>query len=160
MIKTTKDVSLSITLKRNVTLKAIVTEDFKKYLIFEMEEEVSRIESRLKAFDHEFAEYKKQMKGQSEQLAQVKQQSEVEITRFNEQVKQLKGRISEVKKLDLGTHFNQGTIEGFVNVKEGDNLYYKQVLLSKQMGIERANRLARRLMRIQGRNLNVRMRIK
>ena len=41
----------SVTLKRTVTIKAIVTEDFKKYLVFELQNAIKNLDQKMSLVD-------------------------------------------------------------------------------------------------------------
>ncbi|MEC8578233.1 MAG: YlqD family protein, partial [Pseudomonadota bacterium] len=54
---------------------------------------------------------------------EVRERVEAEIAQRNVNMEEFKGRTSEIEALTLGSEFVQGTVDGFVNVSVGDNLY-------------------------------------
>ncbi|MBT5855306.1 hypothetical protein HOH87_01565 [bacterium] len=107
----------AITLKRNVSIKAIVTERFKKFLVLELNNNIAVMDERIKTI-----EKAEKAPGVSTeyfaQLSNEKKQIQVQMEDFQ-------NKINEAQGLKLETLFNQGTIEGFANIKVGDDLYQK-----------------------------------
>jgi chaperonin cofactor prefoldin len=60
-----------------------------------------------------------------QQVSTFKQQLAAEKQRQELSIQELQKRIEEAKKLPLDSEFIQGTVDGFVQVKKGDNLYEK-----------------------------------
>jgi len=116
-----------ITLKRTVTIKAIVTEDFKKYLIHEIDNSVKELTNKFKIVEEQGKKLVESLTtaGHAEQIAAVNQQIELERQQQAQAASDLEKRKSEVSSLKLDSEFIQGTIDGFVGVKVGDNLYQK-----------------------------------
>lgn len=114
-----------VTLKRTVTIKAIVTEDFKRYLIHELNGAVRNLENKMQAVIEQGKKLIKtlQDQGSAEQVKNIKQQIELERQQQKSAVDDLKKRMEDAKNLPLGSEFIQGTVDGFVDVKKGDNLY-------------------------------------
>ncbi|MBU1027019.1 MAG: YlqD family protein [Candidatus Margulisbacteria bacterium] len=117
----------SIELKRVVMVKAIVTEAFKQNLIKELERAIGNLDAqtaqitdRSKAY---FDSLKK--KGLMQKAAAFKHQLEEEKNKQAAAKADLTMKIEEAKKLQLGTEFVQGPLEGPVDVAVGDNLYKK-----------------------------------
>ncbi len=119
--------SKSVTLKRTVTIKAIVTEDFKKYLTYELETSIKDLQKKM-------SDIEVQAKGlidslgkdsSPEQSKMISQQLQVEKQQQESTVADLKKRIEDAKNLKLDSEFIQGTIDGFTTIKAGDNLYQK-----------------------------------
>ena len=117
----------TVTLKRTVTIKAIVTEDFKNYLSYELDTAIKDLQNKIAEVEKQGAmlieSFKKE--GSTDQVKSVEQQLQLEKQQQLSVINDLKNRISEAKNLQLDTEFVQGTIDGFVAVKPGDNLYQK-----------------------------------
>jgi len=117
----------TITLKRTVTIKAIVTEDFKNYLSFELETAIKDLQNKIKEIENQGNTLMAslQTEGSSEQIKSVEQQLKLEKQQQENVIADLTKRITEAKTLELNSEFVQGTIDGFVGIKVGDNLYQK-----------------------------------
>jgi len=109
----------SVTLKRNVTIKAIVTDKFKDYLLFEVSQNGQQIDLQLKDLQTKKAEL-----GAANSKLLIEQVDQ-QIAQLQATQAELKNRIETIKKLENDTYFSQGVIEGLVTLGEGDNLYEK-----------------------------------
>lgn len=114
-------------LKRTVTIKAIVTEDFKKYLKHELTVSISNMDKKLQQMEIQGKQLVDSLTQQSamEQVNSIKQQLELERQQHKQAKAELTQRITESNSLELGSEFIQGTIDSFVEIKKGDNLYEK-----------------------------------
>ena len=106
-----------ITLSRRIAVKSIVTDQFRSYLRYELSQTISmglkridEIDEKLKALDKTDPKHALYL----EDRARV--ESELDSARSQEKT------IDALKNDDL---FSQGSIEGFVSVNIGDNLYDK-----------------------------------
>jgi len=117
----------AIELKRVVMVKAIVTEAFKQNLVKELERAVSNLDTQASQMDERSKSYLESLKkkGLMQKAAAFKHQMEEEKARQAAAKSDLTMKIEEAKKLQLGTEFVQGPLEGPVNVGVGDNLYKK-----------------------------------
>ena len=112
-----------VTLKRTVTIKVIVTERFKQYLSFELDQSIHREQQQLGVLEERVNKIKAMDPNDANSAAI--HQLEAEIAQRNVNMEEFKGRTSEIEALTLGSEFVQGTVDGFVNVSVGDNLYEK-----------------------------------
>ena len=106
-----------VTLKRRVTITAIVTDKFKDYLRLELTETVKFARQRI-------AEIEEQLKDISlglEIQTQLRAEHQQMLLSVSTEVQQNEA----INKLEDDTFFSQGTIDGFVTVGVGDNLYEK-----------------------------------
>ncbi|MHB8124357.1 MAG: YlqD family protein [Desulfitobacteriaceae bacterium] len=87
-------------LKKTVAIKAEVTETFKEYLVFELQNSMRSLEEKIN-----------QLGIQDEQQSKEKQD--------------LLLKMMEAQALTIGSHFVQGTVDGIVELEIGDNLYEK-----------------------------------
>ena len=117
----------SVTLKRTVTIKAVVTEDFKKYLNYELQNSLKSLDDKLAQMEIQGKQLIEMLtkQGALDQIASIRQQMELERLQQKTSTDELSKRLDEAKNLPLGSEFVQGTIDGFVTVKTGDNLYHK-----------------------------------
>jgi len=117
----------AIELKRVVMVKAIVTEAFKQNLVKELERATSNLDAQTSQMGERSKSYMESLKkkGLMQKAAAFKHQMEEEKARQAAAKSDLMMKIEEAKKLQLGTEFVQGPLEGPVNVQIGDNLYKK-----------------------------------
>jgi hypothetical protein len=117
----------TIELKRVVMVKAIVTEAFKQNLIKELERAVANLEGQMTQMETQSRNYLEDLKkkGLMQKAAAFKHQLEEERARQAAAKSDLMMKIEEAKRLQLGTEFVQGPLEGPVTVSVGDNLYKK-----------------------------------
>jgi len=117
----------AIELKRVVMVKAIVTEAFKQNLVKELERATSNLDAQTSQMGERSKSYMESLKkkGLMQKAAAFKHQVEEEKARQAAAKSDLMMKIEEAKKLQLGTEFVQGPLEGPVNVQIGDNLYKK-----------------------------------
>ncbi len=117
----------SVELKRVVMVKAIVTEAFKDNLVKELERAVGNLDIQLAKMEEQSKQYIKSLKekGLMQRASSVRQQLEDERARQSAGKSDMLMKIAEAKKLQVGSEFVQGPLEGPVNVAVGDNLYKK-----------------------------------
>lgn len=117
----------TVTLKRTVTIKAIVTEDFKKYLVFELQNAIKNLDQKMSLVENQGKKLIDTLKdkGAQDQLNSINQQINLERQQKDAAVVDLNKRIEDAKNLALNSEFIQGSVDGFVSVSEGDNLYQK-----------------------------------
>jgi len=105
----------SLTLKRQVTVKAVVTEQFKKFLVLELNQAIQGAKNRLSEVDALKQTYS------GDDLTQL----ESEKQKLIYTIQDLDKRIHQAKALKLNSLFLQGVIDGLAVIKKGDNLYQK-----------------------------------
>ncbi|OGB88011.1 hypothetical protein A3H38_05950 [candidate division WOR-1 bacterium RIFCSPLOWO2_02_FULL_46_20] len=122
-----KQSSNSVELKRVVMVKAIVTEAFRQNLVKELERAVGNLENQASQMVERGKTQLENLKqkGLNQKAVAFKHQIEDERNRQSAAKVDLMLKIEEAKKLQLGTEFVQGPLEGPVNVEVGDNLYKK-----------------------------------
>lgn len=106
-----------VTLKRRVTISAIVTDKFKEFLRLELKETVAFSKQRIQEIDAQLQNQSLGLEIQT-QLRAERQQLELTVQSESQQSE-------AIEKLENDTIFNQGAIDGFVSVSVGDNLYEK-----------------------------------
>lgn len=135
--KSEKRQKSQITLKRKVAVKAVVTEKFKDLLRLELQETLKMAKLRIAEIDNQI-QHGDKMASLIPQLVSEKQQLQFSL-------EQDQAQKDSIERLENGTLFNQGSIEGFVTVYEGDNLYEKiggMEILVKDGVIEKINSLS------------------
>ena len=106
-----------VNLKRQVSVKAIVTDGFKQYLHDELTtlisnytNDIKRIDEQLQTLDQNSSEYSKLY---SEKVS------------FQKYIDSEESQRQFVSNLELNSLYSQGPIESMVTVTVGDNLYEK-----------------------------------
>jgi len=123
MSKKTNEKSNTIIIKRPVFLKVIVTEEFKNQMTKELEEAAKRVETGIDRMDFQARQVIVDLQKQDINRAiKFRQQYEVERSRQESIKNDLLGKLKEIQQLNLGDEYTQGTLESYVEVKEGDNL--------------------------------------
>jgi hypothetical protein len=113
-------------LKRAVTIKAVVTEEFKSNLKDELTKTLSRIDSVTQQLEFQLRRYVPEVaKADIEQAGRLRREIENERQRHESLKAEISSRLQEVTSLEIGTEYDQGTIEGEVEISVGDNLVDK-----------------------------------
>ncbi len=113
----------SVTIKRDVILRAIVTEGLKEELDNEFEEAIEQVDQRLTQLDVGARQYVSELqKSDIQQAMAVRQQIEAEKRRFRQAKDQIIQRQRQVAELEEGTEIIRGTVESDVEISVGDNL--------------------------------------
>jgi septal ring factor EnvC (AmiA/AmiB activator) len=113
-------------LKRPITIKAIVTEDFKAQVKDELTKTISRIEAASQQLDMNLRRYVPELaKTDLNQASRLRQEIEAERQKQDSAKTELAERLKEITDLEIGDEFMQGQIEGEVEIQVGDNLFDK-----------------------------------
>ncbi len=114
-------------LKQNVVVKVIVTEEFKTDYKRELDHQLNTAQSKAKELKTSLARlviespgmgspgYVESLKGRIEEERMLQEAVAAELS----------SRVKEVDSLGIGSLFPYTVIEGYVDVKEGDNLMKK-----------------------------------
>ena len=113
-------------LKRAVTIKTIVTEEFKKDLTEELTKTLSKIDSAAQQLEYQIRRYVPEVaKADIEQAGRIRRELEGERQRHEGIKAEITERMREVSGLKIGDEFVQGNIESDVEVQVGDDLAKK-----------------------------------
>ena len=113
----------SVTIKRDVILRAIVTTGLKEQLDDEFAEAIEQIDQRITQLDIGARQYVTELQRTDIQQAMaVRQQIEAEKRRFRQGKDELIQRQRQVAALEEGTEIIRGTIESFAEISVGDNI--------------------------------------
>jgi len=113
----------SVTIKRNVLLRSIVTEKLRKELAEELQSAADEVEQRVQQLDFQTRAYITDLQRTNLQQAMaVRKQVEAEKHRQQELRDALLERKAQVEVLEDGAEVVRGTLESFVEVNVGDNL--------------------------------------
>lgn len=114
-------------LKQNVLVKVIVTEQFKEKYKKDLEKQLKEVEGKARSLKSSLAELVIQSAGVKDvgYVESLKTQIEQERMLQEALASELREKIKEADKLEIGSLFPYTVIEGNVEVKEGDNLWEK-----------------------------------
>lgn len=113
----------SVTIKRNVVLRSIVTEKLRNELSAELDAAAEELAQRIQQLDFQTRAYITDLQRTNLQQAMaVRKQVEAEKTRQQDLRDALLERKAQVEELEDGTEVIRGALESFVEVKVGDDL--------------------------------------
>lgn len=114
----------SITLKCPITIKSKVTEDLKKKLTADLQDNLNKVDAELQQIEFQA---KRMMSEQAQIDAQglpaLRQHIEGETQKRLDFKNQMEEKLKETERLELGAEITQGTLEQVVTLKIGDNLH-------------------------------------
>jgi len=135
----------SISIKRSIAIKAIVTPTWKEDAEKELSKAISNIDQQLSQLEQEGQEIVNNIRSQSvnpldprvqEQVSQVQQQVAAKRNEIEEQKRNLLQQQSQVRELKMDEIVDQGQVDSFCDVSVGDNLIEKmQVSITVKDGI-------------------------
>jgi type I restriction-modification system DNA methylase subunit len=110
-------------LKRQVVLQAIVTEKLKESLTHEVEEAIAEVQDAQQQLDVQSRRVMLELQRTDLNRAMAfRQQLDSEKRKQDDLKQELQERLQEYQKLELGSEFVRGLVEGTVEIREGDNL--------------------------------------
>ncbi|NLO07494.1 MAG: hypothetical protein GX131_16815 [candidate division WS1 bacterium] len=113
----------SVTIKRDVILRAIVTENLKQQLDEEFSEAIEQIDQRITQLDIGARQYVTELqRSDIQQAMAVRQQIEAEKRRYRQGKDELIQRQRVVQELEEGAEIIRGTIESHAEISVGDNI--------------------------------------
>ena len=116
----------SITVKRSIGIQVVVTEQFKEELKQELQEAVDETQRRIDRMEFQSRRFIADLQGTDlTQAMNARRQIEAEKRRHEALKQDILRQLAEAEKLDLDSEYARGTIEGFVEVTEGDDLLKK-----------------------------------
>ena len=135
----------SISIKRSITIKAIVTPTWKEDAEKELSKAISNIDQQLSQLEQEGQQIVNNIRSQSvnpldprvqEQVSQVQQQVAAKRNEIEEQKRNLLQQQSQVRELKMDEIVDQGQVDSFCDVTVGDNLIEKmQVSITVKDGV-------------------------
>ena len=135
----------SISIKRSIAIKAIVTPTWKEDAEKELSKAISNIDQQLSQLEQEGQQIVNNIRSQSvnpldprvqEQVSQVQQQVAAKRNEIEEQKRNLLQQQSQVRKLKMDEIVDQGQVDSFCDVTVGDNLIEKmQVSITVKDGV-------------------------
>ena len=135
----------SISIKRSIAIKAIVTPTWKEDAEKELSNAISAVDKQLSQLEQEGQQIVSNIRSQSvnpldprvqEQVGQVQQQVAAKRNELEEQKRNLLQQQSQVRDLKMDEIVDQGQVDSFCDVSVGDNLIKKmQVSITVKDGI-------------------------
>jgi len=135
----------SISIKRSIAIKAVVTPTWKEDAEKELSKEISNIDQQLSQLEQEGQQIVNNIRSQSvnpldprvqEQVSQVQQQVAAKRNEIEEQKRNLLQQQSQVRELKMDEIVDQGQVDSFCDVTVGDNLIEKmQVSITVKDGV-------------------------
>ncbi len=139
---TTKD---SISIKRSIAIKAIVTPTWKQDAENEISKAISSTDQQLSQLEQEGQQVVSNIRSQAanpldprvqEQVGQIQQQIAAKRNEIEEQKRNLLQQQNQVRDLKMDDIVDQGQVDSFCDVNVGDNLIKKmQVSITVKDGI-------------------------
>ncbi len=135
----------SISIKRSIAIKAVVTPTWKEDAEKELSKAISNIDQQLSQLEQEGQQIVNNIRSQSvnpldprvqEQVSQVQQQVAAKRNEIEEQKRNLLKQQSQVRELNMDEIVDQGQVDSFCDVTVGDNLIEKmQVSITVKDGV-------------------------
>ena len=135
----------SISIKRSIAIKAIVTPTWKEDAEKELSNAITTVDQQLSQLEQEGQQIVSNIRSQSvnpldprvqEQVGQVQQQVAAKRNELEEQKRNLLQQQSQVRELKMDEIVDQGQVDSFCDVSVGDNLIKKmQVSITVKDGI-------------------------
>ncbi len=135
----------SISIKRSIAIKAIVTQTWKEDAEKELSKAISTVDQQLSQLEQEGQQIVNNIRSQSvnpldprvqEQVSEVQQQVASKRNEIEEQKRNLLQQQSQVRELKMEEIVEQGQVDSFCDVAVGDNLIEKmQVSITVKDGI-------------------------
>ncbi len=135
----------SISIKRTIAIKAIVTPTWKEDAESEISKAISATDQQLSQLEQEGQQVVNNIRSQAanpldprvqEQVGQIQQQVAAKRNEFEEQKRNLLQQQNQVREFKMDEIVDQGQIDSFCEVSVGDNLIKKmQVSITVKDGI-------------------------
>lgn len=114
----------SVTLKFPITIKCKVTEDLKRRLTADIQENLNKVEMELQQISFQAKRMLEEQAQMDEQgLPALQQHIDSEVQKRLEFKTQALAKQKETEQLEIGAEITQGTLEQTVTLKVGDNLH-------------------------------------
>ena len=124
----------SLTIKRTIAVKAVVTPRWKEEAERELSNAISSTDEQLAQLEKEGQQVVDEVRSQSanpldprvqEQVAQVQQQVAAKRMELEDQKRNLLQQQSQIRELEMEEIVEQGQIDSLCDIKAGDNLVEK-----------------------------------
>jgi len=112
--------------RRSIAVQAIVTEKLKEELKAELEEAIETTQHRVEQMEFQSRRFLADLQRTDlTQAMNARRQIEAEKRRQDAIIQDLRKQVEEAEKLELGSEFPRGTLEGTVELSAGDDLVSK-----------------------------------
>jgi hypothetical protein len=111
----------SVTCKRKITLKNIVTETFKINLVIEIQNNINNIQNNINQIEQVITKIRQESGDKQPDIKQIEQ----ERLKLMAQKKMSENRIQEVKQLKHGSIYTTSQVDGFTQLKPVDDVREK-----------------------------------
>ena len=117
----------TLRIKQNILVKVIVTEKFKEDYKKELNKQIEAAESKAKDLKSSLAKLVIESAGirNASYVESLKARIEEERMLQEALIGELKGKTTEIDKLEIDAIFPHTMLEGNIEIKEGDNLWQK-----------------------------------
>ncbi len=117
---------MGLTVKRAINLIVIVTEQFREEVRAELQEAVDTTQRRMEQMDFQGRRLLADLQRTDiNQAMGARRQLEAEKRRHESLKQELQDQLAEIEKLEVGSEYQRGTIEGMVEVDVGDRFFEK-----------------------------------
>jgi F0F1-type ATP synthase membrane subunit b/b' len=117
---------MSITVRRSIGVRVIVTEEFKEEAKQELQQAAQEAQRRIEQMDVQSRRVLADLQRTDiNQAMQARRQLEAERQRHDTVRQDIQRQLEEMEKLEIGSEYPRGTIEGVVDINEGDDLVKK-----------------------------------
>jgi hypothetical protein len=115
-----------IAVKRSIGVRVIVSEEFKAELKSELQEAATETQRRIDQMEmHSRRLLAELQRTDLSQAMQARKQIEAERQRHDALKQDIQRQLQEVDKLEIGSEYPRGTVEGVVELNQGDDLVQK-----------------------------------
>lgn len=115
-----------ITVKRSIGVRVIVSDEFKAELKNELQEAATETQRRIDQMEmHSRRLLAELQRTDLSQAMQARRQIEAERQRHDALKQDIQRQLQEVDKLEIGSEYPRGTVEGVVELNQGDDLVQK-----------------------------------
>tara|TARA_Y100000589_G_scaffold331783_1_gene387010 strand:- start:408 stop:851 length:444 start_codon:yes stop_codon:yes gene_type:complete len=135
----------TVTIKRSISIKAIVTPNWKQDAETELSKAISTTDQQLSQLENEGQQVVSNIRSQAanpldprvqEQVGQIQQQVAAKRSELEEQKRNLLQQQNQVREFQMDDVVDQGQVDSFCEVSVGDNLIEKmQVSITVKDGI-------------------------
>ena len=113
-------------LKRKVTVKAVVTEEYKRRLIDHLEQALGKVELSIQQLDFQGQRYLTEIGNADPDLTAAFRERFERQKKRQEQIRgDLSRRLAAVRELEISAEHVHTVLDGFTEVNVGDNLAWK-----------------------------------
>lgn len=128
-----------IVVKRQIPVKAIVTEGLKRKLAADVQEAIKKLDLELQQLEFSLKKVQLELKADPQRLMAAQQQITTEIKKRQDTRNQLLAKLKEIGRLNVGEEVVQGLVEGLIEVQVGDRwdkVMHMEIVLKDNVVVE------------------------